>query len=86
MNYFAAKKSVIHPEDQNDLAYWTRKWGVNTRQINDAILETGSLQMVDIRSALIRKGSLGNLSLWLQRFFKGSFYTSLEEIFSIVLR
>ena len=72
MNHFTTKRSVIHPEDQNDLAYWTRKWGVNTREINDAILETGSVRLADIKEVLRRKGSLGSISLWLHRFFKGS--------------
>lgn len=72
MNYFTTKRSVIHPEDQNDLAYWTRKWGVNTRQINDAILETGSTRLEDIKYVLIKKGSLGSLAFWLHKFFKGS--------------
>jgi len=70
MNYFATKRSFIHPEDQNDLTYWSRKWGVNERQINDAILETGSTRMEDIRNVLKKKGIVGSLSLWLQRFFK----------------
>ncbi len=70
MMNFATKRSVIHPEDQNDLAYWTHKWGVNTRQINDAILETGSTRMEDIKYVLIKNGSLKSLSFWLQNFFK----------------
>lgn len=72
MSYFTSKRLVIHPEDQNDLAYWTRKWGVNVRQINDAILETGSLRLEDIKSVLVRKGSPGSLSLWLRRIFNGT--------------
>ena len=72
MNYFETKRSVIHPEDQNDLAYWTRKWGVNARQINDAILETGCTRMEDIKNVLRKNGSLGSISLWLHKFFKGS--------------
>lgn len=70
MNYFDSKRSVIHPEDQNDLAYWTRKWGVNTKQINDAILETGSIRLVDIKNVLRRKGSLWSMSFWLQKVFR----------------
>ena len=72
MNYFTSKRSVIHPEDQDDVAYWTRKWGVNTKQINDAILETGSIRLQDIKTVLIKKGSLGSVSLWLHKFFHNS--------------
>lgn len=72
MNYFTPKRLTIHPEDQNDLAYWTRKWGVNAREINDAILETGSVRLEDIKNVLARKGSLGSISLWLHKFFSGA--------------
>ena len=72
MNSFTTKRAFIHPEDDNDVAYWTHKWGVNARQINDAILETGSIRTKDIRDVLIKKGSLGSLWLWAHRFFKGS--------------
>lgn len=72
MNYFTSKRSVIHPEDQNDLAYWTRKWGVNVRQINDAILETGSVRLEDIRNVLRKKKALGNVAYWLHRFIHGT--------------
>jgi|GEM_PF-2396061 len=71
MNYFTTKRSVIHPEDQNDLAYWTNKWGVNARQINDAILETGSIRMEDVKNVLIKKGAFGSFSLWLHKFLRG---------------
>jgi len=70
MILFAAKRSLIHPEDQNDLAYWSRKWGVSARQIYDAILETGSTQMEDIRNVLRKKGTLKSLWFGVQNFFK----------------
>jgi len=71
MSYFS-KRLVIHPEDNNDLAYWTKKWGVNVRQINDAILETGSINLQDIKTVLKKKGELATLSFWICKFFKGS--------------
>jgi hypothetical protein len=46
----------IHPEDFNNLRYWTRKWGVSLHQLNDAILYTGSLKADQIRTYL-RKDS-----------------------------
>jgi hypothetical protein len=71
MSNSATKRSVIHPEDQNDLAYWTRKWGVNAREINDAILETGSIRLQDIKNVLRKKGAMNNFPLWLHRLFRG---------------
>ncbi|MBA2612169.1 MAG: hypothetical protein H0U95_09370 [Bacteroidetes bacterium] len=67
-----SKRSVIHPEDKTDLIYWTKKWRVNVRQINDAILETGSVKLKDIKNVLRRKGELGSFSLWLYKIFKVS--------------
>lgn len=44
--------SLIHPEDTNNIHYWTKKWGVSTRQLNDAILYTGSLNPQRIKNYL----------------------------------
>lgn len=46
----------IHPEDKNNLYYWTRKWRVSLLQLNDAILYTGSLNAHKIK-AYLRKDS-----------------------------
>ncbi|MBL7930400.1 MAG: hypothetical protein JNL60_00775, partial [Bacteroidia bacterium] len=42
------KRMILHPENRNELAYWSKKWGVNVRQIDDAILESGSIRLKDI--------------------------------------
>lgn len=39
----------IHPEDTNNLFYWAKKWGVSTRQLNEAILYTGSLNVEEVK-------------------------------------
>lgn len=44
----------IHPEDRANLQYWTRKWGVSHRQLNDAILYTGSLNTTTVKEYLRR--------------------------------
>ena len=69
MSYFS-KRSVIHPEDNNDLAYWTKKWGVNVRQINNAIIETGSINLQDIKRVLKEKGEINKLGFWINNGFK----------------
>ena len=48
--------TLIHPEDSSNIHYWTKKWRVSPRQINDAILYTGSLNPVRIKEYL-RKNS-----------------------------
>ena len=64
-----SKRSVIHPEDRTDLIYWTKKWGVNVRQINHAIIETGSINLNVIKNTLRKKGELGSFSFWLYKAF-----------------
>ncbi|MES2761151.1 MAG: hypothetical protein V4677_03050, partial [Bacteroidota bacterium] len=63
MSYFV-RRDVIHPEDTNEVKYWTKKWDVNVRQIYDAILETGSVKLTDIRKALHKNEKPGSLLYW----------------------
>lgn len=46
------KDTLIHPEDSNNLHYWTKKWGVSVRQLNDAILDTGSVDSNRVKEYL----------------------------------
>lgn len=57
------KRLYIHPEDKNDMLYWTRKWNVDIRQIHNAILETGSLNLQILKDTI-----KGKRKIWL--FFK----------------
>lgn len=45
----------VHPEDNNNISYWTRKWGVSPRQLNDAILDTGSINIAELRAYLKKR-------------------------------
>ena len=72
MSYFS-KRLVIHPEDSSDLAYWTRKWGVNVSQINTAIVESGSIKLDVIKSVLKKKGEIHTLAFWINKLFKAPF-------------
>lgn len=78
MSYFV-KRSVIHPEDNNDLAYWTKKWGVNVRQINNAIIETGSINLQDIKRVLKNKGEINKLAFWINKVVKRVFHASKND-------
>lgn len=42
----------VHPEDKANVVYWSTKWGVSIRQLNDAILATGSLNAMRLREYL----------------------------------
>jgi hypothetical protein len=51
--------TIIHPEDSSNIHYWSKKWGVSNSQLNDAIINTGSLNPVRVREYLrTRKQSL----------------------------
>lgn len=47
---------VIYPGDRDQVYFWTRKWGISGDQLNEAIIETGSIRIRDIKKYLIRKG------------------------------
>ncbi len=68
MSYFA-RRDVIHPEDSNEIKYWTKKWGVNVRQIYDAILETGSVNLMDIQKAIHKNKKPGSFLYWKYKLF-----------------
>lgn len=42
----------IHPEVTGHMEYWSRKWGVSTRQLHNAIMETGTLDAAALKSQL----------------------------------
>ena len=44
--------TCIHPEDTNNLVYWTKKWGVTIQQLNNAILDTGSVDPLQVKKHL----------------------------------
>jgi hypothetical protein len=45
--------------------YWTKKWGITNAQLNDAILQTGSLRTRVIRHYLRQRCCLRNASGWI---------------------
>lgn len=47
-----AKDILIHPEDSSNILYWTKKWGISTRQLSDAILHTGSTNSIQLKNYL----------------------------------
>lgn len=69
MDYFV-RRDVIHPENSNEVNYWTKKWGINVRQLYDAILETGSVNLSDIRKALRKHEKPGTFVYWKHKVFE----------------
>lgn len=47
-----AVSRLVHPEDINDLTYWAKKSRISPRQLNDAILNTGSLDPARLKAYL----------------------------------
>jgi hypothetical protein len=68
MDYFV-RRDVIHPENSSEVNYWAKKWGINVRQLYDAILETGSVKLSDIRAALRKREKPGTVVYWKHKLF-----------------
>lgn len=69
----------IHPEDNNDMTYWINKWGVNTKTIYDAIIDTGSLNPLVIRQHLKEKGMLNNAFHQALSYLKNYFFSKRKQ-------
>ncbi|MCE3226401.1 MAG: hypothetical protein K0S32_952 [Bacteroidetes bacterium] len=52
------QKEFIYPCENKDMKFWTRKWGISNNQLNDAIIQTGSIRSKVIRKYLEQKGVL----------------------------
>lgn len=68
----------LHPWDSNEMVQWSRKLGISYQQLNDAVIDTGSLNIKDIRNYLREKGvlfSLEKLRQYLTRIIHSSFNT-----------
>ncbi len=61
------KDQLIYPGDRDLVYYWIRKWGVTDAQLNDAIMETGSIQAREIRRYFIDKGLIFSISSILEK-------------------
>jgi hypothetical protein len=48
------ENQLIYPNEASQVAYWTKRWSISASQLNEAILETGSLSVKDIRGYLLK--------------------------------
>ena len=67
------KNELIYPSDSNQVSFWAKKWGVSTKQLNDAILETGSVNVKDLKDYLHQKGILFSI-YQIQNYMKKQFF------------
>lgn len=49
------KNKFIYPGEKNQFDYWTKKLGISSSQLHEAIMETGSLKIDDIKNYLRKK-------------------------------
>lgn len=49
------KKKFIYPGETTQMDYWTKRLGINKMQLHEAIMETGSLKVEDIKNYLRKK-------------------------------
>jgi hypothetical protein len=49
------KNTSIYPGEDTQIQYWTRKLGITREQLHEAILQTGSLRIEEIKSYLRKK-------------------------------
>ncbi len=61
-------KELIYPGNHYQVAFWTRKWGITIDQLNEAIIETGSIKPPEIKNYLIEKGILFSISKLINHF------------------
>jgi hypothetical protein len=54
INLMRTTDNFIHPEEQGNLQYWSKKWGVSSYQLHEAIMNTGTLSADKLRQYLKR--------------------------------
>ena len=69
MNFFNQKHTQLHPESIVELQYWSKKWGITIRQLNEAIVDTGSTDISFLKNHL-RKNKIAQVPFlgWIRTF------------------
>jgi hypothetical protein len=49
------KEQIIYPGETAKVNYWLKRWGITMDELNEAILETGSLKRKELKNYLKRK-------------------------------
>ena len=53
MNIFK-KNTVLHPENSGELLTWSRKWNITIQELGRAIVETGTVNIHELRRYIRR--------------------------------
>lgn len=56
------KNQIIYPCENKQVNFWAKKWGVKADQLNEAIVQTGSIKRKVIKSYLEKKGFIFSIS------------------------
>ena len=56
------KEDLIYPYESSQVNFWARKWGIAPSQLQDAIIQTGSLRRKVLREYLEKKGIVFSFS------------------------
>jgi hypothetical protein len=58
MKFINHKQQLIHPEDGREIRELAYSWGISMRQLNEAIVDTGSFNKKQLKMHLKQKGVL----------------------------
>jgi hypothetical protein len=61
------RTQLIYPGDREQVYFWTKKWRVTDGQLNEAIIETGSIQVKVIKNYLAEKGLVFSFPHFIRR-------------------
>lgn len=64
---FTRTHTEIHPENFYELQYWARKLRVSVRDLNEAIIDTGSVDIDVLRRQLDSRRRFNPFSFFLKR-------------------
>ncbi len=69
MKFFSHKITELHPESIVELQYWSNKWGISIRQLNEAIVDTGSTN-ISFLKAHLKKNNIVQVPFlgWMRTF------------------
>ncbi len=59
--YNLNKATMIYPWEQDQVSHFTKKWKISVLDLNEAILETGSINRQVIKEYLVQKGVIRSL-------------------------
>jgi hypothetical protein len=74
---------LVHPEDGLNLEYLAKRWHVTGNQLNDAILNTGSLSPIQLKAYLKKRNGQDALFFGLLKSGlnqENSYFTNVEDL------